>query len=378
MADNVTLNSGAIVRTDQDSGTLAHYQWVKLVFGPDDTFTQVTASVGLPISDAGGSITVDGTVAFSNTTIAVTNAGTFVTQINGAALTALELLDDAIATIGAAVPAKANQISGSDGTNSRIISTNSSGHVNIADGGNTITVDGTVTVQDGGGAISVDDNGGTLTVDDGGLSITVDGTVAFSNTTIAVTNVGTFVVQVDGAALTALQLLDNVIFVDDAAFTPASSSVSAIGFFADETATDSIDEGDIGIPRMTLDRKVIVSNQPHTAGGLSIYRAISAASDNAAVVKNAAGQIYGIWVSSVNAAARYLKIYNKATSPTSGDTPVLTYVVPGATVGAGFSIPLPYGLLFDTGISVRLVTGIADNDNTSVSANEHVIQLYYK
>lgn len=62
----------------------------------------------------------------------------------------------------------------------------------VSDGGGSLTVDGTVTVQDGGGSVSVDDGGGSLTVDgtvtvsdgggtvsvdDGGGSLTVDGTV---------------------------------------------------------------------------------------------------------------------------------------------------------------------------------------------------------
>jgi hypothetical protein len=62
--------------------------------------TIATDQAVIPVSDNGGSLTVDGTVAFSNTTIAVTNAGTFVTQENGAALTSLQLLDDVIATLG--------------------------------------------------------------------------------------------------------------------------------------------------------------------------------------------------------------------------------------------------------------------------------------
>jgi hypothetical protein len=53
----------------------------------------------------------------------------------------------------------------------------------IQDGGNSITVDGTVavsgtvTVADGGSPISIDDNDSTISIDDGGGSITVDGTV---------------------------------------------------------------------------------------------------------------------------------------------------------------------------------------------------------
>lgn len=48
------------------------------------------------------------------------------------------------------------------------------------------------------------------------------------------------------------------VYVDDAGFTPATDNVNASGFFADETATDSVNEGDIGIARMTLDRKQLM------------------------------------------------------------------------------------------------------------------------
>jgi hypothetical protein len=43
--------------------------------------------------------------------------------------------------------------------------------------------------------------------------------------------------------------------VDDAAFTPATTRVLMVGYQADETATDSVDEGDGGAARMSLDRK---------------------------------------------------------------------------------------------------------------------------
>lgn len=48
-------------------------------------------------------------------------------------------------------------------------------------------------------------------------------------------------------------------FTDDAAFTPGTSKVVAIGGFADETATDSVNEGDVGAVRMTLDRQLRVA-----------------------------------------------------------------------------------------------------------------------
>lgn len=49
--------------------------------------------------------------------------------------------------------------------------------------------------------------------------------------------------------------------LDDAAFTPGTNRVTPIAYFADETATDSVDEGDIGAARMTLNRKQI--SQPY-------------------------------------------------------------------------------------------------------------------
>jgi hypothetical protein len=121
----------------------------------------------IPISDNGGSITVDGTfwqatqpvsgpltdaqlrataVPVSLASVpshAVTNAGTFAVQVDGAALTALQLLDNAVATDGSTAVTGMFQVGGTDGTNAQILSTNTSGHVNIADGGNSITVDGT-------------------------------------------------------------------------------------------------------------------------------------------------------------------------------------------------------------------------------------------
>jgi hypothetical protein len=53
--------------------------------------------------------------------------------------------------------------------------------ITIQDGGNTITVDGTVNVGNFPTVQSVDDNGGSLTVDDGGGSLTIDGTVSVDN-----------------------------------------------------------------------------------------------------------------------------------------------------------------------------------------------------
>ena len=50
-------------------------------------------------------------------------------------------------------------------------------------------------------------------------------------------------------------------YVDDSVFVIGTDKVNAQGFLADETATDSVDEGDIGLARMTLDRRMITSSE---------------------------------------------------------------------------------------------------------------------
>lgn len=63
-----------------------------------------------------------------------------------------------------------------------------------------------------------------------GTGIPITGTVTVG--AHAVTNAGTFAVQVDGAALTSLQLIDDTVFVDEATFTPATNKLLATGALA--------------------------------------------------------------------------------------------------------------------------------------------------
>lgn len=98
----------------------------------------------------------------------------------GAIQTAVELIDDAVYTDGTGTPTKGIAVMGTDGTNPQILSTNASGHVNIADGGNSITVDGTVAVS---GSVTVADGGGSLTVDNNG-TFAVQATLAASTNNI--------------------------------------------------------------------------------------------------------------------------------------------------------------------------------------------------
>lgn len=183
----------------------------------------------------------------------------------------------------------------------------------------------------------------------------------------AVTNAGTFATQVDGAALTALQLIDDPVVQDDTAFTPATTKVMMAGFEADESGTDSVDEGDGGAGRMTLDRKQIVNPQPHTAGGLSVAQLNGSDGGGgvlvatAQVVKASAGQLYGYYIYNPNATATFVHFYNTAAaSVTVGTTnPLMSVTIP-ANMAA--NLALPYGITFsNAGWSAAATTTAGGN-----------------
>lgn len=101
------------------------------------------------------SVSVDNTVTVGSH--AVTNAGTFAVQESGSALTALQLIDDGIATTGSAITTKGMAASGTDGTNARILKTDSSGELQIdVLTMPTTTVTGTVTASNTAGDVAHD------------------------------------------------------------------------------------------------------------------------------------------------------------------------------------------------------------------------------
>jgi len=112
---------------------------------------------------------------------------------------------------------------------------------------------------------------------------------------------------------------------------------------------------------------------------LDINRVISAASTNATVIKASAGTVHGWYISNVNAAARFVKFYNKATAPTVGtDTPLITLAIPGNAAGAGTNVSFNKGLEFDTGIGIAITGAVPDADTTVVAANEIVTNIFFK
>jgi hypothetical protein len=156
-----------------------------------------------------------------------------------------------------------------------------------------------------------------------------------------------------GAWVNVKAAADNL--TDDAAFTPATSKVMMAGFHADEASTDSVDEGDAGAARMTLDRKQIINPQPHSAGGLSTMNASSsdggtALTSTAQAIKASAGQLYGYYIYNPNATAQFVQFYNTAqASVTVGTTNPLFMLTVPATSAANLMFPM--GVAFGTAMS---------------------------
>lgn len=124
--------------------------------------------------------------------------------------------------------------------------------------------------------------------------------------------------------------------------------------------------------------KKAVGNDGVAQDGWTPHRLVSAGSTNATSVKAAAGQVGFIYAVNLNAAVRYLKLYNKASAPTVGtDTPIATLAIPASTTGAGFMLPIPDGVNFSTGIAYATTTGVADSDTGAVAANEILLFLGY-
>jgi hypothetical protein len=117
-----------------------------------------------------------------------------------------------------------------------------------------------------------------------------------------------------------------------------------------------------------------VQYRANATGAASRNSLISAASTNATIVKNAAGRLLGYQISNTNAAWRYVKLHNQATTPTAGAGVVQTIAVgPNSTV----EFNLEGGIAFTTGIGMTTTTGSALTDSTGVGLGDLIINIFF-
>ena len=236
---------------------------------------------------------------------AVTNAGTFVVQENGAALTALQLIDDAVYVddadwtdstskhllVGGLYQSTPQTITDGDVAPFNMTATGAL-HVHIASGASSGTqyTEGDTDASITGTAIMFETNAGTNTVG-----------VVNSATPLPVTavNAGTFAVQIDGAALTALQLIDDIAQTEDVPHGSGDKGVMALAIYKNSEGVLASQDGDYA-PLLVNDlgflRTAVGEFTKHsTTGTLGVLDAEVGYDADAAV----AFQLTGTWSATV-------------------------------------------------------------------------------
>lgn len=327
--DNIDTNTSDIVNVIGTDGSAGPSKVISI------GGTQASGEIEELRVDSDGHLQID---VVSAPSTAVTNAGTFVVQEDGAALTALQLIDDVV---------YADDADWTDG---------SSKHALV--GGIYQSTPQSITDGDTG-PIQVDANGNVIESNSAAI---------LADTANMDTNLGTIAGAVAGSEMQ----------VDIVAALPAGTN--AIGKLA---ANSGVDIGDVDVTSISAGSNLIGDvgiSGARTSGGTTLYKNIDV-DESEDQVKGTAGQIYWIHVMNLASSKRYLKIYNAtaATVVVGTTVPDLTFPLPtqGDSNGAGFTLSIPNGIAFGTAITIAATTGLADDDNGAPGANEVIVNLGY-
>jgi len=140
-----------------------------------------------------------------------------------------------------------------------------------------------------------------------------------------------------------------------------------------------VDDGS-GDPSSILDstalaaRVTLVTASGGAVSAASYYENIGAAQP--ANIKASAGSVGSVYATNSNVAVRYLMMFEKASAPVAGDTPVQTWLIPAGTATApgwvekNFVTPKA----FATGIAfaISTTTGTLTDDATDSEHTTHV------
>ena len=272
------------------------------------------------------------------------------------------------------------------------------GGLKVDGSGTALPVSGTVTANAGTNL-----NTSALALETGGNLATIAGAVTSSKVAVkaasgdfadgSIATIGTKADAKNSAsdttAITIMSVLKQVSFSIQAAAASLAGTLTVGTHAVTQSGTWNVTVnaaiaagtniiGKFGIDQTTPGTTNGVTPVPAVSGGPTVARIKAAASTNATSVKASAGQIYGWAFFNNTTNARYVKIYNKASSPTVGtDTPAFTIIVPGATGGSGTNVEFSMGIPLGTGIAYAITGAIADSDTTSVSADDvHGVLLY--
>lgn len=165
---------------------------------------------------------------------------------------------------------------------------------------------------------------------------------------------------------------------DDAAFTVGTTPVLPAGFLADQTSTDSVNEGDVGAARMTLDRKIITTLAPSVDTEGATPNVNTDVDETEDAVKTSAGKLLAAYGYNDGASEVYLKFYNDTVANvTVGTTaPFMTLPIPA---GSAFTATWGDigGIPFSAAITIAATTGAATADTGAPATGQVVVTSLY-
>lgn len=163
------------------------------------------------------------------------------------------------------------------------------------------------------------------------------------------------------AGLTALQLIDNAVFVDDAAFTPGTSSGFIVGGQADDTSTDSVNEGDFGAFRISLDRLLYTRTIDPCSGVAKTHIPINISTATTTEITSAlAGASTNYYICSINLVTAGANNVALVDDDTDNCASVTSGLAGGTTAASGWNFAANGGLAYGNGNSTVFKTNGAN------------------
>lgn len=179
-----------------------------------------------------------------------------------------------------------------------------------------------------------------------------------------------------GGILTAVQLLDNIVGVEDAAETAGGGLAMAGSVRRDTAASSAGTTGDNATVNTSAEGGLWATLTPTTTSGCSIFRSLDL-DESEEEIKASAGNLYGYFFGNVATSVRYLKFYNATAANVivGSTTPVLTFPLPASSSG---HIAFPYPVSFSTAISAAVTTSVSDSDTGAPGTNDVILNVWYK
>ncbi len=349
MPDNIELNSGtggAVIKTDDD-GT-AHWQYVKVAFGADNTQTIVTSSAGLPVELLASSAAIGKLSA---------NSGVDIGDVDVTSVPA------PLSTTGGGTEATALRVT---------IANDSTGVVTVDDGGGSITIDGTVTETNSTAILadtaSMDTSLGTIAGD----TTSIDGKITACNTGAVVLSSGT--VTTVTSITNDVNIADggNSITVDNAGTFATQATLQAgtaeIGKLAAGTAAigklaanSGVDIGDVDVT--SVPRSISGPAEPGTAIDSYTHTAINLTTGANQVLASSAPSkqiwVYGYAFSCGDADGQTVSLQDEDDAALTGIMEFAQYGGISVPPSGNFSMPI-FKLGTDKDLEVDITGGDVD------------------